>query len=1067
MKDIINSKSIRFLLLFLFVPLLLSAQSITVKGSVEDKNGEALIGAGISVKGTSTGTVADLDGNYTLAVPNEKAVLVFSYLGYVTQEITVGDRRIIDVTLLEDFQTLDEVVVVGYGTMKKSDLTRAVVSVSSDAITKSIPTSIDQVLQGRAAGVQVQQNSGMPGASTSIRIRGISSINSSTDPIYVIDGIVIDGGSFSSNSTDYNPLASINPSDIVSMDILKDASATAIYGSRAANGVIMITTKRGEKGQQRITYNGYYGVQQLPKKLDVLNLQQYAEHRNVLADIGVSQWNDNFVRPDLLGPGTDWQKELFTTASMHNHNLTFSGGSDISTFNLTAGYLNQDGIAAGSGFERLNLTGAFDANVKSWLKAGVNFAFDNSFQKLTTSDQSLVLMALRTTPDVPVRNADGSFAASDEQFMPPNPMAMAMLIDLDRERYGIRGNTYADITKLFIDGLSFRTELSFDYSTTNQDRYQPRYYLSETQYREDNEGNYSKQFNKYWSQRNILTYNNSFADIHNVNIMLGHEMSKSQWSYLQGSRTGFITDAFRDLLHGYQDTANNNGYNEGNSLLSYFGRMFYSLQDKYLVTLTLRRDGTSKFESKNRWGTFPSAALAWRVSEENFIKNIDAISNLKLRLGWGKVGNQAIPENYAYIAYYGTSTTNWGSGLIAQNVANPDLRWETTSSYNVGFDLGLLKNRIELIVDFYSKKTNDLLMIKPLGTTSGTVETAKPGYMKAPWVNAGSLENKGVEITLNTLNIQAKDFQWRSNLIFSLNRNKALSIDLDPAIVDRSVNGNEYGVTDPTVINRTVPGKPIGQFYGYQVIGRFEKATDFYYKDANGNVVRTPVIDDLPIDEATGVWIGDYIYKDVNGDGKLDINDMDFIGNPEPKFTYGIGNTFSYKGIDLSIQLQGSYGNDVVNYARRYLSNPMRNISNLYTDALNYAQLALIDPNGPNDYRNVKIVGGDPHYPRLTQASSSSNYNYVFSDRFIEDGSYLRIQNVSLGYNLPQKITRPLGIENVKIYANLQNLYTWTKYRGYDPEVGSSYEGGNWLMGIDNGRYPTPRIITFGLNLTL
>jgi TonB-linked SusC/RagA family outer membrane protein len=548
--------------------------------------------------------------------------------------------------------------------------------------------------------------------------------------------------------------------------------------------------------------------------------------------------------------------------------------------------------------------------------------------------------------------------------------------------------------------------------------------------------------------------------------MFGHENSKSQWSYLQGSRTGFVTDAFRDLTLGDQTTADNNGYNGANSLLSYFGRTFYSLQDKYMLTFTLRHDGTSKFAPKNRWGTFPSAALAWRLSEEDFIKNMDSIDNLKLRLGWGKVGNQAIPENYGYIAYYGTSTTNWGSGLSAQNVENPDLRWETTTSYNAGIDLGLLKNRIELILDFYSKKTNDLLMIKPLPSTAGTVESSKPGYMKAPWVNAGSLENKGMEITLNTVNIQTQDFQWRSNFIFSLNRNKALSIDLDPAVIDRTVNGNEYGVTDPTVINRTVPGKPIGQFYGYQVIGRFEKATDFYYKDATGNVVRTPVLDNLPIDEATGVWIGDYIYKDVDGNGKLDVNDMDFIGNPEPKFTYGIGNTFSYKGFDLSIQLQGSYGNDVVNYAQRYLGNPMRNISNLFTDALDYAKTGLIDPNGPNDYRNVKIIGGGEHASRLTRGSSSSNYNYAFSDRFIEDGSYLRIQNVSIGYNLPQSIIKSLKIENVKIYANLQNLYTWTKYRGYDPEVGSSYEGGNWLMGIDNGRYPTPRIMTFGLNLT-
>ncbi|GHV56135.1 SusC/RagA family TonB-linked outer membrane protein [Bacteroidia bacterium] len=1063
MRNIFKVKT-GLLCLFLLFPVLSFAQSITVSGVVTDERGETLPGVTVSVPGANNGTISDIDGNYRLDVPSN-GKLSFYYIGYLTQTVEVNGRKVINITLKEDTKTLDEVVVVGYGTMKKSDLTGAVTSVKADAIQQSIPTSIDQVLQGRAAGVQVQQNSGMPGASTSIKIRGTGSLNSATDPIYVIDGVVIEGGSFASNSTNYNPLASINPADIVSMDILKDASATAIYGSRGGNGVIMVTTKRGDKGHQRINYNGYVGWQQLPKKLDMLNLRQYAEHRNALADIGVSQWNDNFVRPDLLGDGTDWQSELFNTAAMHSHNLSVSGGTDISTYNLTAGYLNQDGIAAGSGFERLNLTGAFDANVKPWMKAGINFAFDNSYQKITASEQSLVLMALRTTPDVPVRNADGSYAASDEQYMPPNPMAMANLIDNRVERYGIRANTYANITRLFIEGLSFRSDLSFDFNTTNQNRYQPRYYLSETQYREDNEGYNSKQFNKYYNWSNVFTYARAFADIHSLNVMLGQEMSKSQISNLSGSRTGFITDAFRDLTLGDQKTADNDGYNEAGALLSYFGRAFYSLQDKYMLTFTLRRDGSSKFADKHKWGTFPSAAFAWRASEENFLKNTEAISNLKLRLGWGLVGNQAIPENYAYIAYYGSSTTNWGPGLIAKNVPNPDLHWETTSSSNIGFDLGLLKNRIELVLDLYYKKTNDLLMVKPLPSTSGTVEGTKPGYMKAPWVNAGSIENKGIELSVNTVNIQNKDFRWNSNFIFSLNRNKALSIDLDPAVINRSVYGNEYGVTDETVINRTVPGKPVGQFYGYQVIGRFEKATDFYRYDDKGNVVRIPVIGNLDIDQANGVWIGDYIYKDVNNDGILDEKDMDFIGNPEPKFTYGFGNTFSYKGIDLAIQLQGSYGNDVVNYARRYLGNPMRNISNLFTSALDYARLDLIDPNGPDDYRNVRIVGGDPYAPRLTSSSSSSNYNHVFSDRFIEDGSYLRIQNISIGYNLPKRIVQKAGMENVKIYANIQNLYTFTNYRGYDPEIGSSYEGGNWLMGIDNGRYPAPRIITFGLNL--
>jgi TonB-linked SusC/RagA family outer membrane protein len=1066
MKDIINSKSIRFLLLFLFVPLWLSAQNITIKGTVNDKNGEALIGTSISVKGTSTGTAADLDGNYSVTVPNEKAVLVFNYLGYVTREITVGNRQVIDVTLVEDFHALDEVVVVGYGTMKKSDLTGAVTSVKSDAILKSVPTSLDQALQGRAAGVQVQQNSGMPGASTSIRIRGISSLNASTDPIYVIDGIVIEGGA-ANGSISTNPLASINPADIVSMDILKDASAAAIFGSRAANGVIMITTRRGQKGEATVNYNGYVGWQQIPGKLDVLNLREYASHRNVLAENGMINYNNNFVRPDLLGEGTDWQDELFNTAIMHNHQISIAGGNDTNTYNLGAGYSNQDGIATGSGFKRLNLSGNFDAQAKKWLKTGVSFAFSNTFQDLTVSDQSLVQVALRTTPDVPVRNADGSFAASDEQFMPTNPMAMALLITNKNESYGVRGNTYAEITPSGVaEGLKFRSELSFDYNTSNGFRFQPTYRLSESQFSDVNEGRFTKQYNKFWGWTNTLTYDRTFNDVHKVTVLIGEELQKSEWSYLMGLRNGYPSNGSTDLTLGDAKTAANDGYTGNFPLMSVFGRIFYSYAGKYLLTTTLRRDGSSNFDKGRQWGTFPSAAFAWRASEESFLKDNPIIGNLKFRLGWGLVGNQNIPDHFSYLMRYGGVTTPWGTGLYVNNMSNEKVTWETTTSLNAGVDLSILNNRIELVFDWYNKKTKNLLMYLYV-----------PDYLlwerELAWGNVGSLENKGIEITLNTVNVNNRNFEWRSSINFSLNRNKVLDIGTNSSsqILGR-VDDNSWGMTTQTVINRSVEGQPVGQFYGYEVIGRFEKATDFYYKNEKGEIVRTPVTllsdgSNLPIDETSGVWIGDYIYRDQNHDGKIDENDRTFIGNPEPKFTYGIGNTFTYKNIDLSIQISGVYGNDVVNYARRYMENPRRNISNLFTTALDYARLELIDPNGPNDFRNVRIAGGDGHSPRLPLSTATSEHDFAFSDRFIEDGSYIRIQNVSLGYTLPKSWVTKIGIANAKIYTNLQNLYTFTNYRGYDPEIGISYGHQNSLLtGVDNGRYPSPRIYTFGLNVT-
>ncbi|MDR1552120.1 MAG: TonB-dependent receptor [Prevotellaceae bacterium] len=1044
----------------LLIPSGLIAQTgIVVKGQVTDSNGP-MTGVIILVQETNRYASTDADGNYSITVNDENSVLSFSYIGYKTVSETVAGRTLINVLMEEDIAVLTESVVVGYGQMKRSDLTGSVVSVSSDAITKSVVTSIDQVLN-RAAGVQITQNSGMPGASTSIRIRGINSLSASNEPIYVIDGVIIDGGSASGNNTNTNAIAFINPADIVSIDILKDASATAIYGSRASNGVIIITTRRGQKGDASVSYNGYIGWQQIPGKLDVLNLREYATHRNTLAELGISQWNNNFVRPDLLGEGTDWQDELFKRAFMHSHNISISGGGEKNTYAMTAGYLNQDGIAIGSGFKRLNLTGNFDAQVKDFLKAGINFAFSNSNQKLTVSDQSLISTAIRTTPDVPVRNADGSFAGTEEQFMPRNPMALASLVDNRNEVTGIRGNTYAEA--VIIDGLTVRTELSFNYGITSNYRFQPTYYLSATQFEDNNQGEYSKQYNKYWNWHNVITYNKKFG-IHSVNAMLGQEMQKSSWDYLSGSRTGFTTNGATDLTLGDATTAANNGYTGASAILSFFGRIFYSFDDKYLLTTTLRRDGSSKFAKENRWGWYPSAAVAWKISNENFFKNsefLNSIDNMKLRVGWGLVGNQNIPDNYAYIATYRTVPTNMGTGLLASNTPNRNLTWESTNSTNIGLDLNLFKNRIEFIFDFYYKKTKNLLMQASLPVFAGTSGTGASGR---PWVNIGSLRNQGVELTLNTVNINTNDFLWRSSITFSSNRNKVLSINTQTGTDPRNIADPEGGTT---TITQTVVGQPIGQFYGYQIIGRFEKPTDFYYKDADGNIKRTPVMFDLPIDELNGVWIGDFMYADRNGDGKIDENDLTFIGNPEPKFTFGISNTFTYKNWDLTVFLTGSVGNKAVNYMRRWMENPRRNISNLFSKATRYAQTGLIDPAGPeDDYRNLHIVGGDSDMPRIPRSTLVSDYDFAFSDRYVEDASYLRIQNISLGYTLPGRLTNRFGVQTVKLYMNLQNVYTFTDYSGYDPEIGISYSNGNQLNGVDFGRYPSPRIYTFGINIT-
>ncbi|STO11232.1 SusC/RagA family TonB-linked outer membrane protein [Flavobacterium hibernum] len=1038
-------KNLGFLIFMLVFSAAVNAQT-TVSGTVSDSSGP-IPGVNIIVKGSNINTVSNFDGTYTIKAP-ATAILVYSFIGYKVKEVSVANKSKIDVLLEEDLNNLKEVVVVGYGTMKRGDLTGAVSSINSAAVSQSVSTTIDQVLQGRAAGVNIQQNNGAPGASSSVRIRGISSITGSNEPIYVIDGVVIDGNTGSMNS---NPLAGINPADVLSVDVLKDASATAIYGSRAANGVIMITTKTGKKGDLTLNFDSYVGWQEIPKQLQVLNLREYATLKNTRADLGIVQRDNAFIRPDLLGEGTNWQNELFTTAMMQSYNLSASGGTDNTTYALGIGYLDQDGIAVGSSFNRFNLRGVIDSQVKSFLKIGVNMALNKSEQVTTFNDGALILTALKQTPNVAARNADGTFDGPDTtEFVQNNPLGLALMRDNHSENYGVRANTYAEIS--FSKALKFKSQYSIDYNFGNNYTFNPSYTFGAL-VNDVREGTRTKSLSDNWIWNNLLTYNKTFGK-HTVNAMLGEEMQEQHWENLYGYRSGYITNGATDLNAGDPTTARNSNASITRSLSSYFGRVFYSFNDKYLLTATLRRDGSSQFAKDNRWDWFPSAALAWKVSNENFLKNNQTINNLKLRLGWGVVGNQSVPD-YAYTSVYGTSATNWGSGQIATNTANPDLGWEKTKSSNIGLDLGLFKNRIELVADVYYKKTDGLLLdlaLPAYAGTSGQGSTAPPTY------NIGSLENKGIEFTLNTINMQRNDFTWKSSFIFSMNKNKVLSLNTESGVYDRTLQQG----SDVTVVTRTAVGQPIGQFYGYKVIGRFEKATDFYYKDNTGAVKPTALPEGMVIGE-NGVWIGDYMFEDKNKDGVVNEKDLGYIGNPNPDFNFGINNSFSFKGFDINILLTGSYGNEVMNYQRRWLENPREN-TNLLKSALGYAQLELIDPTGPNDYRNVQIVGGDPYMPRIGASSASSASNFRLSNRFIEDGSYVRVKNISIAYNLPKSLYAKWGISNIKVYSNAQNVLTFTKYKGYDPEVGSINQNA-LLTGIDNGRYPSPIITTLGLNV--
>ncbi|MCC8188594.1 MAG: TonB-dependent receptor [Bacteroides sp.] len=1006
-------------------------------------DGELLLGVSVRIKGTSQGVITDLDGRYTVNA-RQGQTLVFSYMGYITQEIVVT-RPMIDVILKEDSKLLDEVVVVGYGTMKRSDITGSVVSVGADDIKKTVATSLDQALQGRAAGVLVTQNSGAPGGGISVSIRGINSF-SGNEPLYVIDGVAISGNTDGNSSV----LASINPSDIVSMEILKDASATAIYGSRASNGVVMITTRQGQSGKPQLTYEGYYGLQQLPNKLDLLNLREWAELYNIRAEMYGYGEREEFNDLTLLGKGTDWQKELFRSASMQNHQIGISGGTDHSKYALTGGYLDQDGIAYGSGFERFSARINMDNRIRKWLSTGLRASVSRTKQINTVDNASIIETAIRQLPEVPVRNPDGSWGAQGEnQFgnYYSNPLEQAVT----RENYS-KGtqfyvNFFTDIELL--KGLVARAEYGGNYYYSNSYWFTPTVdygYFNQSSVggRRANNGN-------SWSFKTYLTYDTVLGR-HALSAMAGHEAQENKWEYLTGERKGFLTNSVHELDTGDSNTATNGGSKGSSAIESYFGRVNYGYDDRYLLTATLRTDGSSNFASDNRWGVFPSVALAWKIKNERFLREVDVIDNVKLRLGWGIVGNQNA-GSYAYGITMASSASIWGQGFYAGNYPNSGLKWEETKSYNVGLDLNLLGNRIEFITDFYYKDTDNLLM-------RATLPSFVSGVIGAPWVNAGAMVNKGVELTLNTVNIDRRDFFWKTGLTFSLNRNKVTRLYTETAGIS-GIIGNE-------TFTYTEVGQPVGQFYGYKVVGMFMEEEDFYLKDSkgnyqldeNGNKKFVAIPKDTRIED-TGIWVGDFQFEDVNKDGVIDEKDRVYLGNPEPKFSYGINNYFSYKNFDLNIFINGVYGNKIYNQLKASYSDPI-SYSNKFKDNMNFARVELIDPNGEATLSNVHVANRDAAIMRMTQLDTNTNNR--MSSRFVEDGSYLRIKNIAVGYTFPKAWLSRVNIDNLRVYMNIQNAFTFTKYSGYDPEVGA-YNYNVLLRGVDYARYPSQRIYTFGVNL--
>lgn len=1058
-------------LLMLLAGTSLFAQKVSVTGTVSDQVGP-VIGASVVEKGTSNGVVTDLDGNFALSV-NPGATLVISSIGYTTQEIPVGSQTQFTVKLQEDSEFLDEVVVVGYGTMKKSDLAGASVSMREDDIRGSIITNLDQSLQGRAAGVTAVQTSGAPGSSSSIRVRGQATINANAEPLYVIDGVIMQGGGNSGADfglgdalgngkvSTISPLSTINPADIVSMEILKDASATAIYGAQGANGVVLITTKHGKAGEAKFTYDGMVAVSRQAKRIDMMNLRQFAEFYNEMVEEGnIYDVNSYYATPSLLGKGTNWQDEIFRTALQHQHQISAQGGTEKVQYYVSASYMNQEGTIIGSNFDRFSVRTNLDAQLKKWFKLGLNATYANTHDdlKLADSNQGLIYYSLTTLPDIPVYDVYGNYSSTvREGYTNPNPVALAMMDDILLNRQKLTGNIYAELTP--IKHLTFRSELGYDISTSKADRYKPMVDLGGWT-RDTNSISTQDNNNSFWQIKNYLTYSNSFGK-HSVTAMIGQEAWESRWNYLSGSATGLTSDEVHNVALGDKNSFSiSSGFGSA-AMASFFTRETYNYDDRYLLTYTFRYDGSSNFGPDNRWAGFHSFAAAWRFSNEKFFAPLkQVISNGKLRFGWGQTGNSNIGA-YAWGSSISRMPSALGMGFRPANIPNTGIRWESQNQYNLGLDLSFLDERINLTVDAYYKRSDDMLMSMQLPSYMGTQGNGSSA-LAAPKGNYGSIENKGLEITLDTHPVTGKFFTWDSNFQISFNRNKLLSLtDTENA----SLIG--YGQWSDVVCVSEI-GKPLYNFYGYKVIG--------VYKDLE-DIQNSPRPAAYPVDgvfsRANTVWVGDLKFDDVSGDDQITVADRTDIGSPLPKFTFGWTNTFHFGNVDLSVFLNGSYGNKVLNYNAITLSGMKNAWVNQTVSVFDRARLVPIDteksyPDGGawyDDITNVKVANPGAVIPRTT--FNDSNDNDAISSRYVEDGSYIRVKNITLGYTFPRTLLQKVHIENVRAYVNIQNLYTFTKYSGYDPEVGASTQDSTGLTyGIDNGRYPSPTTYSFGLNFT-
>jgi iron complex outermembrane receptor protein len=998
MKKLTTGKIIA-LLLFCLIQTMAFAQEKQITGTITDAGGTPLPGVSIQIKGTTQGSITDFDGKYTITVPDE-ATLVYSYVGFQTEQIPVTDQTEIDIVLKEDIMELDEIVVTGYGVTKKSDLTGSMSSLKEEDFNSGNVTTPEQLMQGRISGVQITSNSGEPGSGMNVQIRGANSIRSNTMPLYVIDGVPLDiqnttpdgatGSGINTAAAATNPLSFLNVNDIESIDVLKDASAAAIYGARAANGVVIITTKKGKEGQANISYSGYASISNLPKKIDVLSAEEFVRFRE--DSLGQTEYH--------YGGDTDWQDEIFRTAYTQSHNVALSGGTEQTQYRASFGYLDQEGIVDKTGMKRitgrLNLTQKA-INDKLLVEAnltGSQQEFDRApIGGRTGFEGDLLINAIMANPTMPVRNDTGGYFQPEIASV-RNPRAMVDLIKDHTKENRLLGSIAASFE--ITDGLIFKTNVGMDNNVAARriNQSQELYYLAS----QGGSGDINNRELSSWLVEHTLSYSRIFSDVHNVSLLAGFSYQNFLIRGYNIHTEGYTSDEilYTNNLDGSDPTLSEpSSYAERNELQSFFGRVNYNLMEKYLVTATFRRDGSTKFGAENKYGNFPSLAVAWRASQEPFIQNLNVFNNLKLRFGWGITGNQEIGSRHSLFSIgtdNGSKAVLDGEAIIPGYVLlrtpNEDIQWESTQQTNIGVDFGFFRGRLSGTIDLFKKQTTDMLL---------EVSAKLPAPTARQFGNIdGSIINQGIEVGLTGYIIDNSDFGWTVNANFSMIDNTVEDLDRDMIATGQASGPGMTGVDVQVITN----GEDINSFYGRKFLGFDEN--------------------------------GEGVFQDTDGE---EGDDLIILGSPLPDYTFSINNIFTYKNLDLTVFLQGVQGNLIYNNT----ANSVGTVPNL--------------ANANNTFPDV-----------ITSGESATN-SARFSDRFLEDGSYLRLSNITLGYTVPaQNIS---WLSNFRIYISGNNLFVITDYSGYDPDVNTDANRDNIAsLGIDNTSYPKARSYTVGINVT-